>query len=175
MFSNRASLARIWKTETNSASLSLWLDVKAGLVPDYQVLLGRLDGTFASETLANKFLPGPGLNYNALKENFANVSLDETDLVALSGTFSGFLFINSPVVRLQAFCALFAEQSVRLFISSNSYHTGLMSFSRCTHNWQNPLRFGETLSGRYCKNSEHQCRFLKKRMSSWPKPDQLGR
>ncbi|KAG0578684.1 hypothetical protein KC19_4G042300 [Ceratodon purpureus] len=59
--------------------------VLAGLVPDYQVLLGRLDGTFASETLANKFLPGPGLNYNALKENFANVSLDETDLVALSG------------------------------------------------------------------------------------------
>lgn len=59
--------------------------VEVGLVPSYQVLFGRRDGTNASRTLADKFLPGPGFTYDQLKQNFSAVGLDETDLVALSG------------------------------------------------------------------------------------------
>jgi peroxidase len=62
--------------------------VAAGL-PPYTVLLGRRDslptqGDF-SFLLAKHFLPSPGYTYAQLKENFENVTLDELDLVALSG------------------------------------------------------------------------------------------
>jgi peroxidase len=63
--------------------------VAAGLVPPYPVFFGRRDGFptegNASVELANAFLPSPNFTYAQLKENFANVSLNERDLVALSG------------------------------------------------------------------------------------------
>ncbi|KAI3953795.1 hypothetical protein MKW98_017619 [Papaver atlanticum] len=51
----------------------------------WKVELGRRDSTTASRTDANNALPAPFMDLPALKTNFQNVGLDETDLVALSG------------------------------------------------------------------------------------------
>lgn len=59
--------------------------VAVGLVPEYAVPLGRRDSLFSNITLANLNLPGPNFNLAQLKDNFDNVGLDETDLIALSG------------------------------------------------------------------------------------------
>jgi len=60
-------------------------DVQVGLVPEYPVFFGRRDSLTANINLANLRLPAPFFNFTQLKENFANVGLDETDLIALSG------------------------------------------------------------------------------------------
>ncbi|KAG0591098.1 hypothetical protein M758_1G145900 [Ceratodon purpureus] len=59
--------------------------VEAGLVPHYPVFFGRRDSLTASIDAANAFLPSPNFTYAELKENFANVTLNELDLIALSG------------------------------------------------------------------------------------------
>ncbi|KAI3978206.1 hypothetical protein MKX01_013037 [Papaver californicum] len=51
----------------------------------WNVELGRRDSTTASRTDANNALPAPFMDLPALKTNFQNAGLDETDLVALSG------------------------------------------------------------------------------------------
>ncbi|MCL7021572.1 hypothetical protein MKW94_014332 [Papaver nudicaule] len=51
----------------------------------WKVELGRRDSTTASRTAANNALPAPFMDLKALKDNFLNAGLDETDLVALSG------------------------------------------------------------------------------------------
>jgi peroxidase len=59
--------------------------VAVGLVPEYAVSLGRRDSLTASIDEANARLPAPFFNFTQLKQNFVNVGLDETDLIALSG------------------------------------------------------------------------------------------
>ncbi|KAI3833484.1 hypothetical protein MKW92_046001 [Papaver armeniacum] len=51
----------------------------------WNVELGRRDSTTASRTDADNALPAPFMDLPALKTNFENAGLDETDLVALSG------------------------------------------------------------------------------------------
>ncbi|RZC50060.1 hypothetical protein C5167_018485 [Papaver somniferum] len=51
----------------------------------WNVELGRRDSTTARRTDANNALPAPFMDLPALKTNFENAGLDETDLVALSG------------------------------------------------------------------------------------------
>ncbi|MCL7033329.1 hypothetical protein MKW94_013578 [Papaver nudicaule] len=51
----------------------------------WNVELGRRDSTTASRTDADNALPAPFMDLPALKTNFQNAGLDETDLVALSG------------------------------------------------------------------------------------------
>jgi peroxidase len=53
--------------------------------PRWRVLLGRRDGTTANITDANN-LPSPFDNLTTLQQKFGAVGLDDTDLVALSGT-----------------------------------------------------------------------------------------
>ncbi|CAL5202984.1 unnamed protein product [Lathyrus oleraceus] len=53
--------------------------------PSWEVGLGRRDSITASRADANRYIPGPFLNLDKLKENFANQGLSEKDLVALSG------------------------------------------------------------------------------------------
>jgi len=59
--------------------------VAVGLVPNYPVSLGRRDSLTASIDEANARLPAPFFVFAQLKQNFAKVGLDETDLIALSG------------------------------------------------------------------------------------------
>ncbi|KAG0591097.1 hypothetical protein M758_1G145800 [Ceratodon purpureus] len=59
--------------------------VAVGLVPKYPVFFGRRDSLTANITAADQFLPAPFFTYAELKQNFANVGLNELDLVALSG------------------------------------------------------------------------------------------
>lgn len=54
--------------------------------PRWRVPLGRRDGTTANLTAANSLLPSPRNNLTMLQRKFAAVGLDDTDLVALSGT-----------------------------------------------------------------------------------------
>ncbi|CAK8566412.1 unnamed protein product [Lathyrus sativus] len=53
--------------------------------PSWEVGLGRRDSITASRADANRSIPGPFLNLDKLKANFANQGLSEKDLVALSG------------------------------------------------------------------------------------------
>lgn len=57
--------------------------------PSWEVGLGRRDSITASRADANRYIPGPFLNLDKLKENFAKQGLSEKDLVALSGTMRG--------------------------------------------------------------------------------------
>ena len=61
--------------------------------PSWDVLLGRRDGTTANRTGANTSLPTPFEALDILTEKFSDVSLNTTDLVALSGNCC--LIINS--------------------------------------------------------------------------------
>ncbi|GAB4833196.1 hypothetical protein Ancab_031440 [Ancistrocladus abbreviatus] len=53
--------------------------------PNYTVLLGRRDSTWASESDANAYLPGATMSLTELIENFAFHGLSVKDLVVLSG------------------------------------------------------------------------------------------
>ncbi|KAJ8476300.1 hypothetical protein OPV22_020027 [Ensete ventricosum] len=53
--------------------------------PSWKVLLGRRDGLVANQTGANINLPAPFHFINTIKNKFAAVGLDTTDVVALSG------------------------------------------------------------------------------------------
>ncbi|CAH9121180.1 unnamed protein product [Cuscuta epithymum] len=53
--------------------------------PSWQVFLGRRDGKVSRVTEAVKNIPSPLSNITVLKQNFADVKLNETDLAALSG------------------------------------------------------------------------------------------
>uniref|UniRef100_J3LLQ8 Peroxidase n=1 Tax=Oryza brachyantha TaxID=4533 RepID=J3LLQ8_ORYBR len=53
--------------------------------PRWRVPLGRRDGTTANLTGAEDKLPSPRDNLTTLRQKFADVGLDVTDLVALSG------------------------------------------------------------------------------------------
>lgn len=79
-------------------------------MPPYPVFFGRRDGFpttgFASVDLADLRLPSPNFTYAQLKENFANVTLNERDLVALSGS------------SLQLHCLRFIVYSYCAFIST---------------------------------------------------------
>jgi peroxidase len=59
--------------------------VEAGLTPGYPVFFGRRDSLNHSQADADLFLPSPFDDYPTLKQSFENVTLDEVDLVALSG------------------------------------------------------------------------------------------
>jgi peroxidase len=59
--------------------------VEVGLTESYPVYFGRRDSLNSSDSIVNDFLPSPAFNYAELKNNFHNVSLNETDLIALSG------------------------------------------------------------------------------------------
>ncbi|ERN04100.1 hypothetical protein AMTR_s00077p00020210, partial [Amborella trichopoda] len=52
----------------------------------WTVLLGRRDSTTASQSAANSNIPAPTLNLSALITSFSNQGLNQTDLVALSGS-----------------------------------------------------------------------------------------
>ncbi|CAL9762808.1 unnamed protein product [Musa acuminata subsp. burmannicoides] len=53
--------------------------------PSWKVPLGRRDGLVANQTGANTNLPAPFHSINTIKNKFAAVGLDITDVVALSG------------------------------------------------------------------------------------------
>ncbi|KAK4377438.1 hypothetical protein RND71_003734 [Anisodus tanguticus] len=53
--------------------------------PTWEVTLGRRDSTTASRTTANNDIPTPFMDLPALIKNFKKQSLNEKDLVALSG------------------------------------------------------------------------------------------
>jgi peroxidase len=81
--------------------------IQAGLTNNYTVLLGRRDSlTSAGINVANQFLPSPLMNHTLLVQNFANVTLNETDLVALSGAHTigrvNCLFLTGPTAVLDA-------------------------------------------------------------------------
>jgi len=54
--------------------------------PIWKVLLGRRDGLVANQTGANNGLPSPFDNLGNITLKFANVGLNVTDVVSLSGT-----------------------------------------------------------------------------------------
>lgn len=61
--------------------------------PFYQVELGRKDGRVSTMASVQHALPGPGFNLNQLTSMFAKHGLDQTDLIALSGSnFLSFAF-----------------------------------------------------------------------------------
>ena len=63
-----------------------WVNLQTGLTEHYHVLFGRRDSfTPASIATVNQFLPAPILNFEALKEKFAQVNLTVLDLVTLAG------------------------------------------------------------------------------------------
>lgn len=79
--------------------------VEVGLVPEYPVPFGRRDSLRAAPIAeVNLRLPGPDFDISTLKASFANQSLDERDLVALSGAHTigrvrcqfVRLFLNDP-------------------------------------------------------------------------------
>jgi len=75
--------------------------IQVGLTNNYTVLLGRRDSlTSAGIQTANDFLPSPLMNHSLLVQNFANVTLNETDLVALSGAHTigrvNCIFLTGP-------------------------------------------------------------------------------
>nr|AXF54230.1 POD4 [Cucurbita pepo] len=64
------------------------VDVQGG--PSWRVLFGRRDSRTANRTGADE-LPSPFETLEPLKQKFEALGLDSTDLVALSGNFSGAL------------------------------------------------------------------------------------
>lgn len=56
----------------------------------WKVPLGRRDGMAANQTGANNGLPFPTDSLTTISQKFANVGLNDTDVVSLSGTV--FLF-----------------------------------------------------------------------------------
>lgn len=55
--------------------------------PSWKVLLGRRDGVVANQTGANLALPSPFESLDAIISKFADVGLNITDVVALSGIY----------------------------------------------------------------------------------------
>ena len=63
--------------------------------PSYAVELGRLDGLRSTASSVNGRLPAPFFNLDQLNQMFAANGLSQTDMVALSGTFSGLASYSS--------------------------------------------------------------------------------
>lgn len=57
----------------------------------WKVFLGRRDGLVANQTGANSGLPFPTDSLDTITQKFANVGLNQTDVVSLSGT--AFVFV----------------------------------------------------------------------------------
>lgn len=56
--------------------------------PTWKVLLGRRDGLVANQTGVNTNLPSPVDPLDTIISKFANVGLNTTDVIALSGMHS---------------------------------------------------------------------------------------
>lgn len=74
-----------------------WLFEQAG-GPFYTVELGRRDGRVSTKASVQRSLPSPNDNFDKLMSMFAKHGLDQTDLVALSGTLpTAYLIIMAPL------------------------------------------------------------------------------
>ena len=62
----------------------------------WKVPLGRRDSLVANQTGANSGLPFPNDSLTTISQKFANVRLNETDVVSLSGTYTWYF----PLTRL---------------------------------------------------------------------------
>ncbi|KAJ7979040.1 Peroxidase [Quillaja saponaria] len=110
--------------------------------PTWKVLLGRRDGLVANQTLSNSALPSPFDTLDVIISKFANVGLNITDVVSLSGahtigqakcaTFSNRLFNFSgtgapdstletnTATNLQNLCPVNGDDNKTTFLDQNS-------------------------------------------------------
>lgn len=69
--------------------------------PSYAVELGRLDGLSSTAASVNGKLPQPTNNLNQLNTLFASHGLSQTDMIALSGTYTNIVTFQTNKYKLQ--------------------------------------------------------------------------